>query len=375
MKQDISSFYVPIPSSQDLFVHLIHHSENDGIDSDLSLRCLLNGSYLKDATSMFIFEAADYGLFLLWAARTKTTSTNTLDDALIMSQDFIEGTSQRQICVLFNPEREHGQKLHRENSSILAVLARYDQELQSSLGIPLVQQEKIARPHQIAKCAGRATSLLRSTDVIVSTPLSSRQLLCISGVITCVLIVLALSAKYLIAGHSPDKYHSWMAYDTHGSIGPKYQLSLTGQNVSEWSSYIHNDGEWVLRIDDQAIIPLHLMDEEEKHYQEWYRNHYPEVNQIRLNLDYLNETWLSSPSVDQVPVDDLFHLSHCVLALRRYIKAKETGRHVCGRDIDHDHMTHCLDALDWWAFPSGERTETIPNPQRPFWWRTKVCFD
>ncbi|KAF2203959.1 hypothetical protein GQ43DRAFT_349572, partial [Delitschia confertaspora ATCC 74209] len=164
----------------------------------------------------------------------------------------------------------------------------------------------------------------------------------------------------------------WIKYDTRGSIGPKYQLDLTGQNVSKWNSYIQGHGEWALRIDDQAIIPLHLMDDEERHYQEWIQNRYPEMNQIRLNRDYINETWLSSPLTDQIPADDLFHFSHCVLALKRYIKAKETGRHVCGRDLDYEHMHHCLDALDWWAFPSGKRAEAVPNSEQALWWRTKV---
>lgn len=89
----------------------------------------------------------------------------------------------------------------------------------------------------------------------------------------------------------------------------------------------------------------------------------------------MNGTWLADPARDLVPVDDLFHFSHCVLALRRYIKAKQTGKHVCGRDIDEEHMHHCLDSFDWWAFPDGEMGQKLENPKRPLWWRTKVCFD
>ncbi|KAF2733339.1 hypothetical protein EJ04DRAFT_410891, partial [Polyplosphaeria fusca] len=144
----------------------------------------------------------------------------------------------------------------------------------------------------------------------------------------------------------------WVAHDTNGSKGPKYQLALEGHNVSSWiSSATHNKTKWALRIDDQAIVPTALLDDEERHYQLWYQTNYPEAHQILLNHDYINATWLSSYNVNRVPVDDLFHFSHCVLALRRYIKAKETGRHVCSRDIDRDHVRHCLDALDWLAFP------------------------
>ncbi|KAF2275404.1 uncharacterized protein EI97DRAFT_400303 [Westerdykella ornata] len=136
-------------------------------------------------------------------------------------------------------------------------------------------------------------------------------------------------------------------------------------------------GEWAFRIDDQAIIPLHLMDEKEQHYQRWFEKRYPETKQISRNRDYINETWLSSPLVDKVPVDDMFHFSHCVLAVKRYVKAKMTGQHVCGRDIDQEHIQHCLDALDWWAFPEpgGKRGDLVPNPLHDLSWRTKICFD
>ncbi|KAF2771172.1 hypothetical protein EJ03DRAFT_268753, partial [Teratosphaeria nubilosa] len=171
----------------------------------------------------------------------------------------------------------------------------------------------------------------------------------------------------------------WQRYDISGSIGPQYQLQFSYQNVSTWAATNdHSDGRWYLRIDDQAMIPHDLVDDEERHYQAWFQARYPEMNDIRLDGDYLNEAFLSDPSAIQVPADRTFHMAHCVRALRRYWQARESGHHVCPRDIDHRHMKHCLDSLDEWAFPEGPRGSVASsmgmNTTRLIW-KTKVCFD
>lgn len=358
--------YKPISSPGELFIYLVQHPEEDLVGSDLSLRELLSAPCEK-STNVFVFEPADKGgnLFFLSTTRCGISTTNTLDDAMSTSQKFIAGTNPRQICFWFAPE---GKENEIQGHAIMAVLSRYDQKVSALLGLPLDLHENItskARPPR------RAKTLLHPAAVILSL---------IAGI-----IVLAIcSIKYLITNHPHqhphprDAFHTWKMYDTSNSIGPAYQLSINGQNASTWTSYTsQNSQNWTLRLDDQALIPAHLLDPEEAHYQSWFQKRYPEANQIRLNGDYMNETWLSDPQlVDQVPVDSMFHFSHCVLAIKRYVKAKETGRHVCARDVDYEHMKHCLDSLDWWAFPEeGKRGEGLENPKREFWWRTKVCFE
>jgi hypothetical protein len=352
------SSYAPL-TSHDNFIHLVYDSREPSVDYELNLDSLLAGAGCGETASFFVFEAAPYDLFVMWTARCMVGSTNSLSHALDMYRRFIKRKSQRQLCVSFTLEDAVGKG---RGTSILMVLERYDSALFSNLELPLDLREEIAALQEDAKPASRGKLSRRSTAILL-------------GVLFVVALVAILFNKYPFPRTSPDAFHSWTAYDTGASIGPKYQLSITGQNASDWTSYIHNPEEWALRIDDQAIIPLHLLDDEEKHYQDWFQKRYPETNEIRLNQDYLNATWLSSSLVDQVPVDDMFHFAHCVLAVRRYIKAKETGRHVCGRDIDHEHMHHCLDALDWWAFPEGQRGDTVPNPKMTFSWRTKVCFE
>ncbi|KAF2822096.1 hypothetical protein CC86DRAFT_253682, partial [Ophiobolus disseminans] len=147
----------------------------------------------------------------------------------------------------------------------------------------------------------------------------------------------------------------WTAYSTHNSIGPSTQLALTAQNASSWSHSHNSTQNYVLRIDDQALVPIELMTAEEKKYQDWYMARYPEIKQIMGEEMYLNESWLASAAVNEVPVDDLFHFSHCVLALKRFFLARQTGHHVCGRDIAEEHIRHCVESLEWWAFPDGKK--------------------
>jgi hypothetical protein len=177
---------------------------------------------------------------------------------------------------------------------------------------------------------------------------------------------------------------TYLRYDTIGSEGPRYQLQFSYANVTAWKkSHPYSHGEWFLRIDDQAMIPATLVDEEELRYQQWYQTRYPEMNAIRLNQTYLDENFLGDPEAIQVPADKTFHMSHCVRAVRRYWQAKETGRHVCPRDIDYRHIKHCLDALDMWAFPEGARGSVGEMHMQPartddttrLVWKTKVCFD
>lgn len=203
----------------------------------------------------------------------------------------------------------------------------------------------------------------------------------------------------------------WQRYALGSSSGPQFQLQFDHHNVSAWEArYPEPNNEWFVRIDDQAMIRPSLIDAHEMRYQRWFQQRYPEADAIRVRGDYLKESFLDNPSAIQVPADKEFHMAHCVLAVRRYWRARETGKHVCPRDIDFKHMQHCLDALDMWAFPEGPRRSLtghdvmkghmLHRVQEPRdnqvtedggtesgdWridesdetrlvWRTKVCFD
>ncbi|KAI0528472.1 hypothetical protein GGR58DRAFT_519031 [Xylaria digitata] len=219
--------------------------------------------------------------------------------------------------------------------------------------------------------------------------------------LSILLIVLILGFALFSLTRQPNN-RIWQRYNTAGSHGPLYQLQFDHNNVSEWEiRYPDPSQEWFLRIDDQAMIPLDLVDDEELRYQHWFQQRYPEADRIRLEGKYLTEAFLSDPSAIQVPADKTFHMAHCVVALRRYWTARESKSHVCPRDIDFKHVKHCLDALDMWAFPEGPRQSIPISPSMDhgmvsrdnnrslkedseYWidtqddtrlvWRTKVCF-
>ncbi|KAK0620910.1 hypothetical protein B0T14DRAFT_522352 [Immersiella caudata] len=168
----------------------------------------------------------------------------------------------------------------------------------------------------------------------------------------------------------------WIRYRTPNSSGPRRQLRIYHHNATAWSqANPHNSGEWRVRIDDQALIPAELYDADEDRYQQWFINRYPHLQRVVETKQYIRPAWLGSLDI-LVPWDHEFHMAHCVLAFRRYWKARESGTHVCPRDIDHNHIKHCLDWFDEYAFPPGPMTvyEGPGADEWKLWWQTKVCF-
>ncbi|KAI8623294.1 hypothetical protein F5Y19DRAFT_458956 [Xylariaceae sp. FL1651] len=192
------------------------------------------------------------------------------------------------------------------------------------------------------------------------------------------LVILLAIAIFLIPNTTspPNKSSSssetYVRYPTGKSVGPKYQLRIQWDNASDWTrTHPHDNGEWAFRMDDQALVPAHLYDEEEDSYQEWFRERYPHMTEVADRGDYVRPAWLGSRKV-AIEWDSTFHDAHCILAFRRYFKAKETGKHVCARDIYPGHIKHCLDKLDAKYFIPGEMTRH--EPKQYMYWQTKVCF-
>ncbi|KAF4442609.1 DUF3328 domain [Fusarium acutatum] len=164
---------------------------------------------------------------------------------------------------------------------------------------------------------------------------------------------------------------STFGYPTPGSDGPKRQLRILYHNATEWSQKNpHGNGEWKIRMDDQALIPAAAWDPEEERYQAWFHDRYKVMSTAVKERSFIRPSWLGSLHM-VVPWDDEFHLAHCVVTLKRYWKAKETGKHVCPRGIAPNHIEHCLNWFEGYAFR--------PEPQLPkmgptMAWQTKVCF-
>ena len=360
------------PSIQtEMLIHILYHSENEEAGYESSIRQVLSRSHKHGDESMFVLlEHSNYGVFMLVATRSSLASSNTVSDAVKITKRFM-ASGGHEVSFLFSASKDGFEGFQNTKAiSTLVVLAKHDGNSLQRFGLLPTRQEAILATHSKLQGSRNFGETYRPNEI-----LRGYQLCCTTLGIITILFFVSLAIKRSTISNHTDNLHSWTQYNTEGSSGPKYQLSVDAYNASLWSAYARDPSLWTLRIDDQAIIPIHELDDEEEHYQEWIRKRYPEMDHIRLNGSYLNETWLNSPAINEVPTDELFHFAHCVLAVKRYIKAKDTGRHVCGRDIDREHVQHCLDALDWWAFPEGRRGEDIPNSNRTFWWRTKVCFD
>ncbi|KAF5611496.1 DUF3328 domain protein [Fusarium subglutinans] len=190
--------------------------------------------------------------------------------------------------------------------------------------------------------------------------------------------LLSLLALILVFAFPSAPLHniSWpeegyIRYSTPGSDGPKRQLRILYHNATEWSQKNpHDNGEWKIRMDDQALIPAAAWDPEEDRYQAWFHDRYKVMSTAVKERSFIRPSWLGSLHMI-VPWDDEFHLAHCVVTLKRYWKAKETGKHVCPRDIAPNHIEHCLNWFEGYVFR--------PEPQLPkmgstMAWQTKVCF-
>lgn len=363
--------YEALIAPTETVIHILYRQDNDTAEYDSTLQDeLYELNNRSIPSSLLLFKLSSNETFLMMAAKVAIASTNTVSSAVEMIDKFMH-SGERETFVLYSTSKEEvGAYTDRTTTSILVTLAKYNSNSSRNYGVLPAQLYGAGTVREsLGELAPHGYSYLMST-------MTRKHRICCAliGIVTA-LSILAIIISYFILPRTADELHSWVQYDTRGSTGPKYQLSVDATNASAWSDYAQDPSLWTLRIDDQAIIPIHLLDDKERHYQEWLQKRYTEMDQIRLNGSYLDESWLGSPAIDEVPTDELFHFSHCVLAVKRYVKARDTGRHVCGRDIDKEHVHHCLDALDWWAFPEGRRGEDIPNFNRTFWWRTKVCFD
>ncbi|KAI0146665.1 hypothetical protein BJ166DRAFT_596638 [Pestalotiopsis sp. NC0098] len=162
-------------------------------------------------------------------------------------------------------------------------------------------------------------------------------------------------------------------YQVGDSVGPKYTALLHPENVTAWAEKHYNPEDWYIRIDDQALVPIELMDEQEWRYQEYLSNRYPEKAEMRDSGAWRDVNFLQDPNNFMFPTDKQFHMGHCIRAVRRYWQAKETGRHVCPWDIDYLHLKHCFNMLEELIFVPGPREE-VPGEMLSMSWRAKVCM-
>jgi hypothetical protein len=335
----------------------------------------------RDTTSRFIV-AIEYEHYIFHVVRVMDASASEVGDAVKIFDGFVRSGSGTFVSTFYKTEDDLSDSQEKMSThSCLATLSHARGPFFDSLSLPIADLELLNTPSSALRKQRTTTAVKRTIHFLGNAwkdRTTVRVLFWIAIIALGMVVVAMVHEPFNKTFHQHFEHGIWVRYDLQGSQGPKYQLQFTHHNASSWAAKNpHQNGEWAFRLDDQAMIPAHLMDEEEELYQRWFQNRYPEKNQIRLDQRYINNSFLGDPDQIKVPSDKQFHMAHCVRALRRYWQAKETGKHVCPRDIDYRHMKHCLDSMDEWAFPDGDRGSIKPVVDSGTWkliWETKVCF-
>lgn len=155
------------------------------------------------------------------------------------------------------------------------------------------------------------------------------------------------------------------------TTGLAQQLYLTASNVSEWKS--QNDAsQWRLRLDDQSMIPVSMLDSRELKVQAWFEDTFPVLKLNRDSGRYLDAEYLAI--WDEIILDEKYHIAHCVAAFRRYLLAVETGHHICPKDVSLTHLKHCTQQLENFVFRSNDSWYREQGQTITLKWHTDVCF-
>lgn len=296
------------------------------------------------------------GKFRLWLSAIFQDSLSTFEETVDQATNFFLQTNSQSACFSFTTTSscDHGYLL-----SIMRVPAARNTFVSSRI------QCFVLKKGWKDPCRG----------------VSWLVLLCLLALLSaiCVIVSTRLGLTFRASRASSTADSFWLQWNTSNSLGLEHQLQFT----RPWSSFLDYFGEepreqpWFVRLDDQAMVPLNCIDESEQKYLQWFQERYPEMEQIRQNGDYLNTSFWEDPYAVQIATDPLFHPAHCLLALRRYWRARETGRHVCPRDIDFHHVKHCLDSLDAVLFVDdvSKKGPLLPlDSDNRMPWLVNACF-
>lgn len=181
--------------------------------------------------------------------------------------------------------------------------------------------------------------------------------------------------------------------------GPRHQKYLLPSNVTQFITQDSAENEtFILRLDDQALMPAELVDRHEYNVQKWFADNFPILASVRNLGNHFNDSYLDYDGTDgtgpqRLLLNERYHIAHCVTAWRRYLRAVRKGRHVCPRDLDWNHLDHCTMQLESFAYRprhlwgTGPEAEDLQDrfmeldekddPARTqvmLVWHTDVCF-
>ncbi|KAH8811322.1 hypothetical protein F5884DRAFT_781776 [Xylogone sp. PMI_703] len=318
--------------------------------------------------SKILLQVAGQRTFCVWLSQVPETSTWSFEDGFEYAKKFFQQCKESSTTFQYTLSNDAYQKGGRITSlvSILSLNGESSGSFFNSFQDRLALEESDASSTSHLKKSARF--FLRNCFLIVAS-------------MTLVLMSLALIIPAIKRHESKSPISPWMHWDLKGTKGPRYQLQFTRPwiSFSEWATETkHNKDEWFVRLDDASMVPPHLIDDTERKYQQWFRNRYTEVEAIRVSKDYLNESFYEHPSQMGIKLDRFYHPAHCILVFRRYWQARETGKHVCPRDVDYKHIEHCFNSLDKFIFFEGEQWSEpiLTNEDKEFSlaWIPNACF-
>lgn len=330
-------------------------------------------AYLDDLIStglgshgnQFLLRAGNQKIYKMWVLAVDSACSWAIEDASAHLGLYLQRGRESSTTVLFSMH-DVSDVGKEERGTYLATMMSIDSEACQPLVLSKEEQDLYHN--------------FREADPSSHRP--ARMIFRKLAVFLCALVFILTPAAFLLASshHSTSTPDLWMHWDTNGSEGLRNQLQFTSPHpdFQTWAKQNgKEDDSYFIRIDDQSMIPSHLIDDTERKYQKWFENRYPEMRAIRDTGAYLNASFHDHSSSYEIATDRFIHPAHCILVLRRYVTAKETGKHICPRDIEKKHIAHCLDSLDDFAFVDGERgTEPTYKESEVYTqpWLPNMCF-
>lgn len=284
----------------------------------------------------------DHGAFLIWTQEVFEPASWSLDQACThVERQLRQQDAGATIVLCFNDSVE--EKTARLKTFMISVLS-LKAETAKSVTIPY--QDRQALEEELFESMGRRSTVHRGYI--------KRNLAFIIAALILVIMGITLAALPIVRRSTTKVNNVWLSWDLpKDSKGPKNQLQFTWPhpNFTTWSAENGRSvDDFYLRLDDQTMIPTEYVDDYELQYQDWYAKHYPWFAEIGDSKAYLNESYWRDTRSYPLAIDHEFHVAHCVLTMKRYWKARESNHHVCPRDINHNHISHCFGVLESYAF-------------------------
>ncbi|KAJ4289888.1 hypothetical protein N0V90_011221 [Kalmusia sp. IMI 367209] len=289
-----------------------------------------------------LLQVCGNGAFLIWTHEAFEPASWTFDEAQTYLEQHLRQSRVEAAVILCNVNDSVNENTAQHKTFMISILS-INAESANSITIPYQDRQAL----QESPYGG----ISRRPTVEKYRSYIKKNLAFIIAALILVVMGIALAATL----HQPTpNTNIWLSWNLpKDSKGPQNQLQFTWPhpNFTAWAA--ENDrsvDDFYLRLDDQTMIPTEYVDEFELQYQAWYAKYYPWFAEVGDSKSYLNESYWRDTRSYPLAIDHEFHVAHCVLTMKRYWKARESGHHVCPRDIDHNHISHCFGVLESYAF-------------------------